>query len=286
MTETAEAFASRASAILRERDRDGYKALFDLPCMVWADAGTDIRADEARLDEVFDGVAAIGDRLGMIDYHARITAVLGLGDSLTVARVLTSLSLADGTATDPMNELWVLRERGGRLRFQALLNTITSDLLRPTGRPLTPFDEPPAGTWPATGAEFVGRMNRICAERDVDANVALMALPYFRIGDDGTGLIRTSRARRKAIETYHAALARLGGYERIELLAERPMGAAYLVLRVRAQGATQAEGPYDSGQELWILHERNGALRLVGTVNPASVGFVSTMDFVDAGARQ
>lgn len=287
MTETAEAFASRASAAVRDRDREGYKALFDLPCMAWGDDGPDLRADAARLDQAFDAVAAIYDRLGVVDHAARIENVIGMGDTLIVLRVLTSLILDDGSATDPTRELWILREAEGALRIQALVNTMTSELLRTEDWRTAGFDPPPPGDWPVSGAGFVQRMNRAYAERDVAANAAMMTLPYFRVGDDGTGFLLTPQARLRAIEAYHAALDRLGGgRERIELLAEWPMGAAYLILRVRARGVTAADGPYDSEQELWILHEQNGALRLAGTINPASAGFVTTSDFVDAGARQ
>ncbi|MEM8592782.1 MAG: hypothetical protein AAGF13_09685, partial [Pseudomonadota bacterium] len=71
MSETAEAFASRVLAVIRSRDREGYKALFDLPCMVWGDAGPDLRADEARLDEAFDAIEAICDRLGVVGVVAQ-----------------------------------------------------------------------------------------------------------------------------------------------------------------------------------------------------------------------
>ncbi|MEO0680958.1 MAG: hypothetical protein AAF192_11150 [Pseudomonadota bacterium] len=282
--ETVEAFAERATATMTDRDREGYFALFDLPCAVWGDQGVDLRLNLARLEEVWEGIAAQLDLLDRPRHRYRIDAQRLLGERLTVLRVLTWLDLSDGTRSDPTSELWILRETDGRLGLIGLVNPMSMHVLDPRSRPPEPDLATAGPGGPATAEAFLVAMHEMIRDKDIEANERLISLPYLRFTDELTGMIRTRAERRAMAEAAHREIGpRAAATARTELLAERPYGRTLTCLRIRFHGVRPDGGDFDPREELWILRDAGKGLQVCGVVNPATSKIMKTEDHFDYG---
>jgi len=275
--ETVESFAKRATDCVTKIDRQAYKDLFELPCAVWGDDGCDLRLTEARLDRVFDTIEGNLNALGKPRHRRRLDAVRLIGERLTVARVLTWLELDDpAMRTDPTSELWILRERGGRLHLVGLVNPMSAHLLSDDAAAAEPAEAEEAGG-PATPRAFIDAILDMIRNRDIEANLRLIGLPYLRFGDGVTGLIRTPNERLRMAETAHRLIGpRAGGAARIDLLAERPYGRSLTCLRILFHGIRPNGAEHDPREELWVPRDAGRDLQLLGVVNPATATITKT----------
>ncbi|MEM6744176.1 MAG: hypothetical protein AAF676_10620 [Pseudomonadota bacterium] len=288
--ETVEAFAERATACVTELDRQAYKELFDLPCAVWGDDGCDLRLTEARLDEVFDRIERNLDALGRPRHRLRIDAERLLGERLTALRVLTWLELdGAGSRTDPTSELWILREREGRLRLTGLVNPMSVHVLGEEGEPepdhgpRSADGEAEAGG-PATVNAFLAALHDMIRDADVEANLRLIGLPYLRFTDELTGMVSTPQERRAMAEAAHRVLGpRAAATARTTVLAERPYGQTLTCLGIRFDGVLAEGDRLDPREELWILRDAGRGLQLCGVVNPVTHELMRTEDHFETG---
>lgn len=277
--DTVEAFAERASTAITQADREGYKALFDLPCAVWGDNDCDLRTTESGLDQVFDRILGALERMGRPRHRLRIDGVRLLGDRLTVVRALTWLEATDSLSrTDPSSELWVLREIEGVLRLVAIVNPMSMHVL--SGEPAPRGIEPvrPLGG-PATPAQFVAALEAVIRNGDRDAHERLLSLPYLRFTDQVTGVLLTPEQRRAMIDAAYAIMQdKVDAVTHVRMLAERPYGRTLFCLRMQFDGLLNHDAQLDPREELWILRDAGQGLQLCGVVNPVTDEIIKTED--------
>lgn len=276
MQSTPQAFFERLRAAHAAADEEAYVDCFELPSVAYVEAGPHILREEADLRARLAALAPALRDLGVEGHVADYRAIRPYAAHLVTVRAAIRLRLEGGLETDEREEFWVLRERGGVLRVCCTVNSTAGNLLDRTEGETAPEAATDEARGVESGRPLLDAMQDSFNRRDVPAHAALLDTTFLRIGDVASDVTERREGRLALTERFFAAVDRAGiAGMRMTALGERPYGRDYGLMRVQVVVVHQDGRRADPYDELWVMRQVDGRLRLAAIVNPFAPRFLS-----------
>jgi len=273
---TPQAFFERLRAAHDAAEAETYVDCFELPSVAYVEAGPHILREEADLRARLAALAPALRDLGVEGHVAEYRSIRPYAAHLVTVRAAIRLRLEDGLETDEREEFWVLRERGGVLRLCCTVNSTAGNLLDRTGGEAAPTAADDGARGIETARPLLDAMQETFNRRDAPAHAALLDTTFVRIGDTASDVTERREGRIALSERFFAAVDRAGiAGMRMTPLAERPYGRDYALMRVRVVVVHQDGRRADPFEELWVMRQVDGRLRLAAIVNAFAPRFLS-----------
>ncbi|MFO7856984.1 MAG: hypothetical protein R6V44_17540 [Paracoccaceae bacterium] len=275
MPSTPQAFFERLRAAHDAADAETYVDCFELPSVAYVEAGPQILREEEDLHARLAALAPALRDLGVEGHAVEFRSIRPYAAHLVTVRAAIRFHLEGGLETDEREEFWVLRERGGVLRLCCTVNSTAGNLLdRPEAE--IPSDAADGARGVESGRPLLDEMQATFNRRDARAHAALLDTTFVRIGDMRSDVTERREGRIALSKRFFAAVDRAGiAGMRMTALAERPYGRDYALMRVEVVVVHQDGRRADPFEELWVMRQVDGHLRLAAIVNPFAPRFLS-----------